>query len=111
MQDPADRRAMGAVNRMKENAMYRPGVHDDLAPLSYRALWGLVCGLVSIIPFVPFGGLVLGPLAVFLGVKGRQDVTAGSRDKAMAVMAIVCGVFGVVSYVLITLLMWRNAGR
>lgn len=56
-----------------------------------------VAALIVAIVSVPFCGVILGPVAIWLGYRARQAIAAsGSAGNGVAVAAIVIGVVGLV---------------
>ncbi len=64
-----------------------------------NATWSLVCGIVGLF----LCGVVLGPVAIWLGRKAKQEIQeSGGRLKGegMATAGIVMGVIAVVAFVI-----------
>lgn len=70
-----------------------------------KALWSLVCSIVGLF----FLGIVLGPVAIFLGVQAKQEIKASSssagggqiKGDGMATAGIVIGVIAFVGSIIV----------
>ena len=71
------------------------------------AICGIVALGVSWIPFVDYTSLVLGALAIILGVLGIRRANAGLRArKAFAIVGMVCGIAGFAVAAIVLLLIY-----
>ncbi|MFE2261371.1 DUF4190 domain-containing protein [Streptomyces griseosporeus] len=73
-------------------------------PTNGKAIGSLVTGIVSLI--VPFVGIVTGPVAVVLAVKGRGEIRrTGQRGDGMAIAGLVTGILGCIGYAIFVVLL------
>jgi hypothetical protein len=71
------------------------------------AICGIVALGVSWIPFVDYTSLVLGALAIILGVLGIRRANAGlGARKAFAIVGMVCGIAGFAVAAIVLLLIY-----
>ena len=70
-------------------------------PTNTKALWSLICGIVGILVL----GIILGPIAICLGVSAKQEIqSTGSRDaqgQCQANAGIVCGSVALVLWIIL----------
>jgi len=64
-----------------------------------KAIGSLVCGIISLL----FFGIILGTIAVVLGIKARGEIAAnpGQSGGGMALAGIITGALGIVFHILI----------
>lgn len=71
---------------------------------SQKAVWSLICGIAGLI----FFGVILGPIAVVLGIQARKDIAASSEldGEGMGLAGIIIGaiatVLGIIAIIVLT---------
>lgn len=85
-----------------------PGAATGAPPVprrrSQKAVWSLICGIAGLI----FFGVILGPIAVLLGLQARKEIAASHEldGEGMGLAGIIIGaiatVLGVIAIILLT---------
>ena len=80
----------------------------DFAPAqgsNGKATASMVCGIVGIVVF----GIILGPIAIILGVLARREIeSTGQRGRGMATAGIVLGIIAVVFFFIFLSILLNN---
>jgi Domain of unknown function (DUF4190) len=83
---------------------YQQGYGYGVGPVQVKtnglAVAALVCGIVGLIIF----SIVLGPLAVIFGIRGRRQIDASGgaqKGRGMATAGIVLGIVAVVLWIIV----------